>query len=122
MKLMAGFGAVIGGFLGLMLGPTLAWVVVAQLAFGVGIALMYYSSLFYAMDGSTSHGEQGGTHEALIGLGMGCGPAVTGLALRWTGVPGLGAAAVAVLLGVGWITVGRIHQVARRHPGSDGLR
>ena len=71
------------------------------------------------MEGSGSHGEQGGTHESLIGLGLGAGPALMGLALLWTGVPGYGAVAVATLLGVGLVTMGRVHQVARRHPETD---
>jgi hypothetical protein len=111
---LAGFLAVISGFLGIMLGTHLGTVVIAQLAFGAGIALIYYSSLFYAMDGSQSHGEQGGTHEALIGLGMGGGPLVTGVALAWTNDPRWGAAAVAVALGLGLATTVRIHVRALR--------
>jgi len=105
---LAGFCAVIGGFLGTMLAPSVAVAVAAQAGLGLGIALVYYSSIFYAMDGSDSHGEQGGTHEALIGLGLGGGPALTGLAVVWTGSPVYAVLGVTALLssgivGVSWV-------------------
>ena len=64
----------------------LVWeLVVAQLAFGFASALLYYSSLFYAMDGSDTKAEHGGVHEALIGLGIFGGPALSTAAIAITG-------------------------------------
>ncbi len=101
------------GFLTMMLAPSLWVMILGELAFGLGISLVYYSSIFYAMDGSDSHGEQGGTHEALIGLGLGGGPALTALAVVWTGSPASAALAVTGLLGVGIGVVGWVHRRAR---------
>ncbi len=47
------------------------------------MGLIYYSSLFYSMDGSQTKGEHGGIHEAAIGLGNFAGPAVGALALQF---------------------------------------
>lgn len=113
----ASFGATAVGFLAVMLAPGLAWIAVAQVAFGLGVALTYYSSLFYAMDGSTTHGEQGGTHEALIGLGLGGGPGLAALAILSTGSPISGAVAVTTLLGAGMGAVGWLHGRARKKVG-----
>ncbi len=110
---MVGFIGVAVSFLTLMIAPSLAWVVAAQIVFGLGVALTYYSSLFYAMDGSDSHGEQGGTHEALIGLGLGGGPGLAALAVLSTGSANDGAIAVTAILGVGVGAVGWVHRRAR---------
>ena len=80
--LLAAYVVMVAGFLGLLLGPNLAVVVVAQIAFGLAVGLIYYSSLFYAMDvGGETQGEHGGVHEALIGVGIFGGPAVGSMAL-----------------------------------------
>ena len=84
----------------LLLAHQLWLVVVAQLFFGFGTGLIYYSSLFYSMDaGGETQGEHGGLHEAAIGLGVFAGPAVGAAALQW--LPqhsGSGVFAVSVLL------------------------
>jgi MFS family permease len=98
--LLASFIMLIGGFMGLLLAHQLWLVVVAQLFFGFGTGLIYYSSLFYSMDvGGETQGEHGGLHEAAIGLGVFAGPAVGAAALQW--LPqhsGSGVFAVSVLL------------------------
>ncbi len=73
---VAAFIMLIGGFLSLMLVNAVWQLVVAQIVFGVATGLIYYSSLFYAMDGSEAKGEHGGIHEALIGAGICGGPAI----------------------------------------------
>jgi MFS family permease len=76
------------------------WVLVlAQVVFGLGIGLIYYSSLFYSMDIGENKGEHGGIHEGAIGAGNALGPAIAATALAFfPGVPGSGAMAVCVLL------------------------
>lgn len=93
------------GFVGTMVSPTVWGLVVAQVGFGWASALIYYSSLYYSMDQSHSHAEQGGFHEALIGLGLGGGPAISAGALWLTGMPSSPAWIVgAGLLGaMGWV-------------------
>ena len=59
----------------------LTWMIAWQLLLGAALGLIYFASLYFGMvlsDGSTEHG---GYHEALIGLGQVCGPAVGVLAL-----------------------------------------
>ncbi len=82
--------------------PSLAAIFIAQIFFGATVGLMYYSSLFYAMDAHDSSSEQGGIHEAAIGLGNCLGPAA-GAAALWLAPqnPSVGAWAVTGLLTLG---------------------
>ena len=75
------------GFAVILTAPWVWLLVVAQIAFGWASAVLYYSSLYYAMDGSDSHGADGGVHEALIGMGICGGPAVSALGQWLTGNP-----------------------------------
>ena len=52
----------------------------AQGVFGLSAALVYSSSLYYAMHVSSGHGGHAGVHEALIGAGIAIGPAVGAIA------------------------------------------
>ena len=72
-------------FATMMLAHSVWLLVLAQVFFGWASALLYYSSLYYAMNGSDAHGEHGGIHEALIGLGICGGPAVSAVAQALTG-------------------------------------
>jgi MFS family permease len=84
------FGALatlLASFVAIMLAPNVALLVLAQVFFGWASALLYYSSLYYAMDGSEAHGEHGGIHEALVGVGICGGPAASAAALWLTGNP-----------------------------------
>jgi len=83
--------------------PSLAVMLAAQVVFGATVGLMYYSSLFYAMDAHDSSSEHGGIHEAAIGLGNCIGPA-TGAAALWLAPQSasIGAWAVTGLLALGF--------------------
>jgi predicted MFS family arabinose efflux permease len=86
--LIGSYVTMVASFGLLLLSSNLFVVVVAQFAFGLAVGLIYFSSLFYSMDvGGESQGEHGGFHEALIGLGIFCGPAVGAISLRF--LPGL---------------------------------
>lgn len=52
----------------------------AQAIFGIAIALLYASSLYYAMHVSKGAGGHAGLHEALIGAGVAIGPMAGALA------------------------------------------
>ena len=52
----------------------------AQALFGLAVALLYSSSLYYAMHVSSGAGGHAGVHEALIGLGAAVGPLAGALA------------------------------------------
>jgi MFS family permease len=98
--LITAFIMLIAGFMVLLLASQLWLVVVAQVFFGFGAGLIYYSSLFYSMDvGGETQAEHGGLHEAAIGAGVFAGPAVGAAALQWLPVhSNNGVFAVSVLL------------------------
>ena len=81
--LAAAFGLLIISFGAILTASHLALLLVAQVFFGLAIGLIYYSSLFYAMDAHDSSSEHGGIHEAAIGIGNCVGPAVGALSLQF---------------------------------------
>src|SRR5207249_8518984 len=79
----ASYLALVATFALILVVPNPAVLVVAQLVFGGGIGLIYYSSLFYSMDVGETKGEHGGIHEAAIGVGNFAGPAVGAASLHF---------------------------------------
>ncbi len=101
---LGAYGVVTLSYLTILLATQLAVLVVAQLAFGLGLGLIYYSSLFYSMDVGDTKGEHGGFHEAAIGIGIFAGPALGAMALQfWPAVPHAAAWTVGVVLFAGLI-------------------
>ncbi len=101
--LAASFAVLILSFATILLSPSLALLIVAQIFFGGAIGLIYYSSLFYSMDASAKKSEHGGIHEAAIGLGNCVGPAVGAASLQFAPqYPNSGAIAVSLLLVAGF--------------------
>jgi predicted MFS family arabinose efflux permease len=100
--LVGAFVLLIISFTTILVVHSLAAVLIAQIFFGAAIGLIYYSSLFYAMDASETKSEHGGIHEAAIGVGNCFGPAV-GAAAIWLAPQSatVGAWAVSGLLTVG---------------------
>ena len=100
--LVGAFALLIVSFAVILVVHNLAAVLIAQIFFGAAIGLIYYSSLFYAMDAHDSSSEHGGIHEAAIGIGNCLGPAAGAVAL-WLAPknPGAGAWAVTGLLTLG---------------------
>ena len=96
-----GYGVLIGSFACLMVSSSIPLLIVAQCGFGWATALLYFSSLYYSMDGSETHGVHGGIHEALVGIGIGGGPAISVAAAWLSGNPTAPAWAVTSLLGLG---------------------
>ncbi len=93
------FVVLIASFAILLLVPHFWTLVLAQLAFGPAIGLIYYSALFYSMDVGEAKGEHGGVHEAVIGVGNCVGPAMAASALKFfPDHPGSGAWAVTFML------------------------
>jgi MFS family permease len=72
--------ALAASFLAMMIIPSMTMLITAQIIFGLSTALIYSSSLYYAMHTSEGSGGHAGFHEALIGLGIFIGPAVGALA------------------------------------------
>jgi hypothetical protein len=67
----------------ILLARQLWLVVLAQIFFGLATGVIYYSSLFYAMDVGEASSEHGGLHEAFIGAGICLGPATGAAALTF---------------------------------------
>jgi MFS family permease len=80
--LVTAFLAMIASFILILVSPSVWLLVLAQIAFGLSIGLIYYSSLYYSMDVGASKGKRGGIHEAVIGFGIGAGPAIGYGAIR----------------------------------------
>lgn len=74
--LFLGFGLV-------TLGPGMASILTGLALIGLGQGVTYYSAIYYALAVGRAKVDAAGTHEGLIGLGYGAGPAVglLGLAL-----------------------------------------
>jgi MFS family permease len=79
--LINAYAGMIASFVTILLSPSLVVLVAGQIAFGLCIGLIYYSSLFYSMDVGETKGEHGGFHEAAIGIGSFAGPAIGAAAL-----------------------------------------
>jgi predicted MFS family arabinose efflux permease len=119
--LVGSFLAMIASFSALLLIPSLAVVVISQIAFGFAVGLIYYSSLFYSMEVGSTKGEHGGFHEALIGVGLCVGPAMGAASLKLgPHIPHVGAITVCILLVLGF---GGLVKIRLRgdssNPGSD---
>ncbi len=93
--LATAYAMLIFSFATILIAPSLLMVLMAQLFFGAAIGLIYYSSLFYAMDAQDSTSEHGGIHEAAIGIGNCLGPAAGATAL-WLAPQNLNGGAWAV--------------------------
>jgi predicted MFS family arabinose efflux permease len=74
--LLLSYVLLIASFAAVLMAPSLAVLVAAQIVFGAVAGLIYYSSLFYSMDVGEATSEHGGIHEAAIGLGNFAGPSV----------------------------------------------
>jgi predicted MFS family arabinose efflux permease len=97
--LVTAFVALIVSFAVILIVPSLAVLLVAQILFGCAIGLIYYSSLFYSMDAGDAKGERAGIHEAAIGVGNCIGPALGAASLQFLPqYANSGAIAVSVLL------------------------
>ncbi len=89
-------------FVVILLSPVLWPMILAQLAFGSAVGLIYYSSLFYSMHVGDTKGEHGGIHEAAIGAGIFGGPAIgTATLALFPGHAALNVWAVSALLLLG---------------------
>ena len=111
---LGGLLTLLVSFVALVSTSSIWGMVLAQIGFGWATAILYYSSLYYAMDGTDAHSENGGIHEALIGIGIFGGPALSGLAQFITGNPSAPAWVLAGLLSgaSGWVW--RIHRRSQK--------
>lgn len=73
--LLGAFVVMIAAYAGMLLAKTVLMLILSQIAFGLSIGIIYYSSLYYSMHASSEKGANGGLHEAMIGGGLFAGPA-----------------------------------------------
>ena len=107
--LLLGALTMTGGFALVVAGPSLLLVLVGLGGLGVGVGVIYYAALYYAMSVGRAAIDAGGTHEGLIGTGYVCGP-LAGL-LGGVLAPGRGAG----IVGVVW-TVTALGTIAALRP------
>jgi predicted MFS family arabinose efflux permease len=81
--LVTAFAVLVVSFATILIVPSVAVLLLAQIFFGAATGLIYYSSLFYSMDASEIKSEHGGIHEAAIGVGNFVGPAVGAASLQF---------------------------------------
>lgn len=112
--LMASFITAMVAFSAMMMAPSLAVHLVAQVLFGLSIGLLYQSSLFYSMAGSEEKGTHGGFHESFIGLGIASGATLALVGDRVAPhTPGVSVVLVWALMGLGLVALWRIARAAR---------
>jgi MFS family permease len=100
--LLAGYLLLIAGFFAVPTATDLWWLSLGQVAFGFGVGLLYYSSLFYSMDVGEARAEHGGIHEAVMGAGNFVGPGIGAVSLLLAPTSAhTGVWAVGCLLGLG---------------------
>ncbi len=93
-------------FFAILLTQSIGFLLAAQVGFGLSIGLIYYSSLYYAMNVSDNQAANAGLHEAMIGAGQFIGPAIGAATFYFIpGVSGIGAWPVGGLLCAGWCSL-----------------
>ena len=71
---MLGAATMTGGFALVVTGASLWLMLVGFASLGVGLGVIYYAALYYALAVGRAKVEAGGTHEGLIGAGYAVGP------------------------------------------------
>ncbi|MHC5022744.1 MAG: MFS transporter [Planctomycetota bacterium] len=85
--LLLGAATMTAGFAAIILATTLPVMLLGFATLGVGVGVVYYTALYYAMSVGLAEVEAGGTHEGLIGVGYAVGPlaGMAGVALGGSG-------------------------------------
>lgn len=65
----------VGGFVAVVAAPSIPLIVSALIVFGLGQAVVYYAAMYYVMRVGDADVKAASTHEGLIGVGYGIGPA-----------------------------------------------
>ncbi len=73
--LLFGGIAITIGFAFIVLAPSLVVLLVGLGIFGIGMGIIYYAALYYAMALGNAQVDASGKHESLIGMGYALGPA-----------------------------------------------
>jgi len=74
LPILIAIGALPVGFALVLLGPSIAPVIVGEILFGAAAGFLYTAALYYAQVVQNASVDAGGAHEALIGLGYALGP------------------------------------------------
>ncbi len=68
------------GSVAMLLSQSLLMFVLAQIVYGVSVALLYSGSIYYSMHLGAGSATKAGVHEGLIGIGAALGPALVAVA------------------------------------------
>lgn len=90
-------------FFMILIGNSLAVVLIGELFFGLAEGVVYYAALYYAMVIKNSSVDAGGAHEAMIGVGFTLGP-LAGLAGKAM-AGAVGGATIGMIAGVSPVIV-----------------
>ncbi len=74
ITLHVGASALALGFALIVAAPSLPPMLAGLAVFGVGVGVIYYAAIYYAMSVGAAEVDAGGTHEAMIGVGYALGP------------------------------------------------
>jgi hypothetical protein len=86
---MVGAGLLLGGFVAVVLAPSIVGVLTGLVVFGLGQAVVYYTALYYVMRVGDADVDAASTHEGLIGVGYGAGPAAAAIGVVIGGGPAI---------------------------------
>ena len=82
---LLGAGLLLGGFVAVVLAPSIPMIVAALVVFGLGQAVVYYTALYYVMRVGDADVDAASTHEGLIGVGYAAGPAAAAIGVALGG-------------------------------------
>lgn len=99
--LLGGF-LLIGGYVAVVAAPNITAIVLALIAFGLGQAVVYYAAMYYVMRVGDADVDAASTHEGLIGVGYGVGPAAALVGVTVGGVTAVIAASLALPAATLW--------------------
>ena len=99
--LLGGF-LLIGGYVAVVAAPNITAIVLALIAFGLGQAVVYYAAMYYVMRVGDADVDAASTHEGLIGVGYGVGPAAALVGVTVGGVTAVIAASLVLPAATLW--------------------
>ena len=93
---LLGGALLVGGYVAVVAAPNIPAIVAALIAFGLGQAVVYYAAMYYVMRVGDADVDAASTHEGLIGVGYGVGPAAALLGVTVGGAAAIVAASLAL--------------------------
>ena len=102
---LLGGGLLVGGYVAVVAAPSITAIVIALIVFGLGQAVVYYAAMYYVMRVGDADVDAASTHEGLIGVGYGVGPAAALVGVTIGGVTAVIAASLMLPAATLWPAV-----------------